>query len=108
MNDLKKDEKKPEVRKGQIRSFTAKTNTINRKLPKKKKNIKAPILAIKSKKKMKKKVPTMRSSEDRKKEVKHSYKKKNTFPSVQANDHISEDEVEYEQVAGVNERKRRQ
>jgi hypothetical protein len=108
MDDLKKDEKKPEVRKGQIRSFTAKTNTINRKNPKKKKNIKAPILAIKSKKKMKKKVPTMRKSVEIKKEVKHSFKKKNTKPSIKANDHLSEDEVEYEQVSGVNERKRRQ
>jgi len=108
MNDLKKEEKKPEVRKGQIRSFTAKTNTINRKNPKKKKNIKAPILAIKSKKKLKKKVPLTRRSVELKRGFNKKLKKKVVKPSLPAKEElVSEDEVEYEQVSGVNERKRR-
>ena len=112
MEEIKKDSKsKPGVRKGQIRSFTAKNNTITKKNPNKKQQLKIPILAIKSKKKMKmkKKVPLNKKSIEQKKKVAFKKikksKKKVKMPST---DLVSEDEVEYEQVSGVNERKRRQ
>ena len=139
MKDLKR-ETKPEVRKGQIRSFTAKNNTINRKTPKSK-SVKAPILAIKkNKKNMKKKTVSVRKSGEIKKkkivekkiiveekkvverkkkmnkpkpeEKKEESEKKKEEPEKKKQEAIkeviSEDEVEYEQVSGVNERRRRQ
>jgi hypothetical protein len=155
MNDLKpeKAREKPEIRKGQIRSFTAKNNTINKKLHQKQKNAKAPILAIKSKKKLKKKQPLLtQKSIDKNFIKKESLKNKNSLEPPQLsseskqtnlqeqmvkkeslhrkqrdsekksfgvkknslnvkkkrdNEIISEDEVEYEHVSGVNERRRR-
>ena len=110
MDEIKKDSRpKPEVRKGQIRSFTAKNNTITKKNPNKKQALKVPILAIKSKKKMKKKVPlNKRSLGEKKKIVQKKIKKSRKKPKMTENELISEDEVEYEPVSGVNERKRRQ
>lgn len=108
MNEMKNEPRnKPEVRKGQIRSFTAKTNTITRKSANKKKSVKAPILAIKNKKKLKKKNLLHTRSVERQKSLPktHIIKKK---PATPRKDLMSEDEVEYEQVSGVNERRRRQ
>lgn len=112
MDEIKKDTKpkqKPEVRKGQIRSFTSKNNTITKKNPNKKQALKVPILAIKNKKKMKKKIPlNKRSLGEKKKIIQKKVKKNNRKVKPPQKDLMSEDEVEYEPVSGINERKRRQ
>ena len=136
MNDLKpaKPKEKPEIRKGQIRSITAKNNTINKKNANKSKSVKAPILAVKTKKKLKKKASNTQKSIELNSQRRESLKQKKSGPpppmmssessqgkditrkshqstkgnkKVSNKDHMSEDEVVYEQVSGVNERRRR-